>query len=122
MSESSDDNCVICCDSLNKDNMITITLPCHHTFHEDCLNDWRKQRRGYTCPICRAEYTSSEHIVTFDTGYRQTINERKIEILKAFCLKICFPSITIIFIIFMLFSSCEYHFIRCDYYNITNGS
>lgn len=33
------------------------TLPCGHSFHESCINRWKRQcRNGYTCPNCRAPF------------------------------------------------------------------
>lgn len=46
------DDCVICMDNyINND--IVIDLPCHHKFHEKCIENWLKNN-SYKCPICRA--------------------------------------------------------------------
>ena len=35
-----------------------LTLPCGHTFHEACINEWASRER--TCPICRADIPSRD--------------------------------------------------------------
>lgn len=45
------DNCVICCDIFNK-NELHRTLPCLHTFHATCIDPWLLRSSG-ACPICK---------------------------------------------------------------------
>ncbi|GAB5362934.1 hypothetical protein AAMO2058_000841000 [Amorphochlora amoebiformis] len=46
----SGDKCTICQEAYKIGDKM-ITLPCHHSFHKDCLIPWLKQRN--TCPNCR---------------------------------------------------------------------
>lgn len=36
-----------------------VQLACQHIFHENCLNDWRRQASN--CPICRRVIASSQN-------------------------------------------------------------
>jgi hypothetical protein len=40
--------CSICYETGN----ISITK-CNHTYHQQCLNNWFKTSKSYTCPYCR---------------------------------------------------------------------
>jgi DNA polymerase III epsilon subunit-like protein len=42
--------CPVCCDDLA--SLVTMQLPCQHTFHSACIASWRNQSN--TCPVCRA--------------------------------------------------------------------
>ena len=44
--------CPICLEIL--DDTPTITLPCGHIYHDQCLLDWFEH--NMTCPICRATF------------------------------------------------------------------
>lgn len=45
-----DDECSICMD---KNNLIWVSLPCEHKFHEECIFKWIET--NLSCPICRKE-------------------------------------------------------------------
>ena len=47
--------CSICLDDNN--DAIVNTLCCH-TFHENCLNEWKKINN--TCPLCRINFKKIE--------------------------------------------------------------
>ncbi|WRX16152.1 zinc finger protein [Theobroma cacao] len=46
------ENCVICLEEL-KVGSDASRMPCSHTFHGDCIEEWLKQ--SHYCPICRFE-------------------------------------------------------------------
>ena len=46
----SDDECSICMD---KNNLIWVSLPCEHKFHEECIFKWIET--DLSCPICRKQ-------------------------------------------------------------------
>ncbi|XP_049586448.1 uncharacterized protein [Syngnathus scovelli] len=37
-----------------------VMLPCTHSICKDCLQKWRKQNGGYSCPVCRTEFRSMD--------------------------------------------------------------
>ena len=43
-----ENRCSICLEDLNDDIM---TTSCGHTFHNNCINEWKNH--ASTCPICR---------------------------------------------------------------------
>mmetsp|Transcript_3508 Transcript_3508/g.7300 ORF Transcript_3508/g.7300 Transcript_3508/m.7300 type:complete len:560 (-) Transcript_3508:787-2466(-) len=45
-------NCSICIEELNVQDQGTVRLPCHHSFHADCILPWLTERQG-TCPLCK---------------------------------------------------------------------
>jgi len=45
-----DDECSICMD---KNNLIWVSLPCEHKFHEECIFTWIET--NLSCPICRKQ-------------------------------------------------------------------
>ena len=45
--------CRICLDDLCSTENNKMDLECGHSFHQNCLNEWRKENN--TCPICRGE-------------------------------------------------------------------
>jgi hypothetical protein len=48
------------------------TLPCKHTFHQDCIVRWRDSGK-VTCPVCRAEFEPQLYTVSITiqpTGIR----------------------------------------------------
>ncbi|KAI0639925.1 hypothetical protein C8Q77DRAFT_1205336 [Trametes polyzona] len=53
-------DCAVCkeqfkLDSEDPDDLVVITLPCHHPFHENCILPWLKN--SGTCPVCRYQLT-----------------------------------------------------------------
>ncbi|KAA8499438.1 Transmembrane E3 ubiquitin-protein ligase 1 [Porphyridium purpureum] len=44
-------DCVICMVPVNLNARSCMTAPCHHIFHEDCLQQWMD--RKMECPVCR---------------------------------------------------------------------
>tara|TARA_B100001057_G_C22791600_1_gene927848 strand:+ start:851 stop:1228 length:378 start_codon:yes stop_codon:yes gene_type:complete len=47
---NSSHKCIICMDPLNEQSF---ALPCAHTFHTDCINDWLKIKKE--CPVCKTK-------------------------------------------------------------------
>ncbi len=45
--------CSVCMDELEKDNEV-INLPCGHTFHSHCIEEWLS-KYNYNCPVCKKE-------------------------------------------------------------------
>ena len=41
--------CCICLDNITE-NRVTNEPVCRHTFHENCISDWKATERGTTCP------------------------------------------------------------------------
>lgn len=56
------EECPICLANLA--NGPTLTTPCHHTFHDDCLREWG--RESQTCPVCRAGLVESAPLPAAD--------------------------------------------------------
>ena len=47
------ETCRICLDDLCSREHNKMELECGHSFHKDCLEEWRRENN--TCPICRTE-------------------------------------------------------------------
>ena len=45
-----EEECAICLDLLNS----SLTMPCGHTYHSNCIMDWLNYHMD--CPICRQEF------------------------------------------------------------------
>ena len=45
--------CSVCMDELVKENEVII-LPCNHTFHTNCIEEWLS-KYNYICPVCKKE-------------------------------------------------------------------
>lgn len=59
--------CSICMESMNN----KYTLPCAHSFHKKCVNEWKKYNK--TCPNCRKIITNpfvNNNNNVFDNQYR----------------------------------------------------
>lgn len=54
LTQDADFNSVICLVKLAEGNAVR-HLPCQHTFHTPCIDQWFQAKR-YTCPICIAPY------------------------------------------------------------------
>eukprot|EP00613_Pedinella_sp_CCMP2098_P046210 CAMPEP_0171835742 /NCGR_PEP_ID=MMETSP0992-20121227/11165_1 /TAXON_ID=483369 /ORGANISM="non described non described, Strain CCMP2098" /LENGTH=256 /DNA_ID=CAMNT_0012451625 /DNA_START=227 /DNA_END=994 /DNA_ORIENTATION=+ len=52
-SAGGDKECVICLECLATAE--TVTLPCKHTFHAECVSSMRKLTQNQACPVCRAD-------------------------------------------------------------------
>ena len=52
------DSCTICAEDYSE-SQLTRTLPCGHSFHAYCVDDWLL-RRSATCPMCRAVVKSEQ--------------------------------------------------------------
>ena len=48
------ENCVICMNDIKSDEN-TCTLPCKHSFHESCLQQYRENTIVPVCPLCRSK-------------------------------------------------------------------
>ncbi|GJJ13604.1 hypothetical protein Clacol_007860 [Clathrus columnatus] len=46
-------------DSDSSDNLVGVTLPCKHTFHENCITPWLKVKSS--CPVCRKSVLPDNH-------------------------------------------------------------
>ena len=53
--------CPVCMEDIMK-NRGTRTLPCDHTFHTSCLEQWKAQGKN-TCPMCRKLFDVSKYTV-----------------------------------------------------------
>ena len=56
------DECAFCLENLHtasENGFIEVIKiqQCQHVFHSMCLNKWRKDHGGTTCPICRCKFT-----------------------------------------------------------------
>ena len=47
-------DCPICHQKHDLDECVSVKGVCGHSFHEDCIENWRRQNNG--CPICRRQY------------------------------------------------------------------
>ena len=47
--QQDDDLCIVCLDNLEPEQR-TLTLPCQHVFHYECVGKWME--RSFTCPRC----------------------------------------------------------------------
>ena len=50
------DGCAICQDDITP-GCKSLQMPCHHSFHQDCLHRWLSEHN--TCPVCRCEVESN---------------------------------------------------------------
>ena len=48
------DKCSVCCEIFNI-NQLHRTLPCNHSFHPHCIDEWLTKNQKKNCPICRKE-------------------------------------------------------------------
>ncbi|KAK3381773.1 hypothetical protein B0H63DRAFT_476591 [Podospora didyma] len=48
--------CTVCTDDFEADDDVRM-LPCHHTFHQACIDPWLLKKAG-TCPVCRVDLNS----------------------------------------------------------------
>jgi DNA-directed RNA polymerase subunit RPC12/RpoP len=54
---SMDHSCSVCKDEFQIEQEV-VSLPCKHSFHEDCINPWLKERNS--CPTCRFELPTDD--------------------------------------------------------------
>ena len=57
--EKKEEKCSICMSEQNIDEQVC-ELPCEHTFHDECIQNWLKNY-NYKCPICRKEVGKPKH-------------------------------------------------------------
>lgn len=57
--QESDDNCIICFESLSGEPMIQCVTTCKNYFHQACINIWLT--RNANCPLCRANWSISNN-------------------------------------------------------------
>lgn len=50
-------NCVICQSEFQKDEEVRM-LPCKHSYHKDCIDQWLKINK--LCPICKKDITETQ--------------------------------------------------------------
>ncbi|GLJ55617.1 hypothetical protein SUGI_1194480 [Cryptomeria japonica] len=50
--EEEQKECVICLCEYEEDDKVVALKPCHHNFHEDCIQRWMQCK--LRCPICNA--------------------------------------------------------------------
>ena len=69
--------CSICTDLFEDDGAIS-ALPCGHTFHENCINQWLNSAN--TCPSCRTPVDRGKIIkrLFFDKGDEEGVDENKL--------------------------------------------
>ena len=53
LEHDSENKCNVCIDQMKKDEEVII-LPCNHTFHANCIEEWLT-KYNYKCPICKHE-------------------------------------------------------------------
>ena len=70
-----EEDCAICFEPLKLDNepqqghLVTHTLPCYHTFHEDCINKLRTfEQLKQVCPLCRASLPMTPEQICEEAG------------------------------------------------------
>lgn len=51
--------CAVCLEAFEAGETTT-TLPCHHVFHQDCIERWLAHVTMMTCPICRRSVLDNE--------------------------------------------------------------
>lgn len=61
--------CVICMIEFNIGDAIRY-LPCMHTYHTDCIDDWLM--RSFTCPSCM-EPVDAALLVAYDSNWRDCV-------------------------------------------------
>ena len=68
------EECVVCLGELNDDSSEkpTKTLPCNHTFHQECIDEWIK--KDGRCPVCR-------HVVDQVAAANAQANNRNIDLI-----------------------------------------
>jgi uncharacterized protein len=54
VSQEEAEQCSICHEKLEKDNLLS-PYTCKHGFHKDCIEQWFEQPGGGLCPYCRSE-------------------------------------------------------------------
>ena len=55
-------NCSICLNP-NRTTRSTSILPCGHSYHKKCIDDW-ESRGNETCPLCRSNIAKTEYRIT----------------------------------------------------------
>ena len=50
-------SCCVCLEDVCQGQRVR-TLPCLHTFHADCVEEWLKNKK--TCPLCQFSIDSNE--------------------------------------------------------------
>ncbi len=66
-------DCTICYEAINE-NDSTDTMPCNHTYHTLCINQWLSV--SSTCPMCRQKILiTSDSDITDDSTYITIVSE-----------------------------------------------
>jgi len=54
---SMDNSCSVCKDEFVLEQNV-VSLPCNHSFHDECIHPWLKERNS--CPTCRYELPTDD--------------------------------------------------------------
>jgi|TARA_B110001452_G_scaffold266795_1_gene274625 hypothetical protein len=64
--------CTICFEAMTTTGKKLWTLPCHHTFHHECIGQWvqncTQQHRTPTCALCRTEFSPPDIQIFYHTS------------------------------------------------------
>ena len=77
--QKSNDKCSICLARLMSEP--TKTLPCWHTFHHDCITEWRdglasRSCDNFTCPLCREIFEVNKQPMEVEYGVKKILKRR----------------------------------------------
>jgi hypothetical protein len=50
-------NCQICFDNYNEQRQLYRVLPCGHSYHVNCIDEWFQLPTHKNCPTCRADFS-----------------------------------------------------------------
>jgi len=75
-SADDDKECAICLDSLATAK--TVTLPCKHTFHAECVSSMRTITQKQACLVCRADLPPGPERACEEAARRYLVIERRL--------------------------------------------